>query len=116
MKSDRLNNCRICGGLFLKYHSDYCIDCYIKVEQQYKCVADFLSEENRYATIEEVSEHTGVSLKRIENFIRDGRIFAEAYENLGYQCAQCGKVIKRQVLCKGCYDQFIWEINRALMR
>lgn len=116
MNSDRLNNCRICGRLFLQYHSDYCLDCFNKIEQEYKYVANFLSEQNRYATIEEVSEQTGVSLKRIANFIRDGRIFAEAYENLGYPCAHCGKVIKRQLLCKVCYDQFIYEIKIALVR
>ncbi|MGI2328512.1 hypothetical protein [Planococcus sp. YIM B11945] len=71
---------------------------------------------NRYATTEDVSKFTGVSLKRIADFIRDGRVYAEDYPNLGYECAHCGKLIKRQVLCTDCYTQFSDDVNKALKR
>jgi len=114
---NRLDNCRICGRLFLKDHTDYCLDCYKEVEQEFKLVVEFLiNEQNRYATIEQVSESTDVSLKQIAEFMRDGRIYSEDYPNLGYPCSHCGKVIKRQVLCNDCFDQFSSEVNTTLKR
>jgi hypothetical protein len=117
MQSGRLDNCIICGRLFLKDHSDSCLDCYLETEQDFKCVADFLEiEQNRYATIEKVSECTKVSVKQITEFIRDGLIFSEDYPNLGYGCAHCDKLIKRQLLCNACFIQFSTEVNRTLKR
>lgn len=117
LQPDRLDNCRICGQLFLKDHTDYCLDCYKGIEQEYQNVVSFLkNEQNRDATIEEVSEETDVSLKQIADFIRDGRIFAGDYPNLGYPCAHCGKVIKRQVLCDVCYQQFSSDVNMVLKK
>ena len=117
MQSGRLDNCRICGRLFLKDHTDYCLDCYKEIEQEFNSVADFLTlEQNRMASIEEVSHFTGVSIKQITEFIRDGRIYAEDYPNLGYDCARCGKMIKRQLLCNDCFHDFSSEVNKTLKR
>lgn len=117
MQSGQLDNCRICGKLFLREHTDYCLSCYKKTEEDFKLVADFLKDEkNRFATIEEVSIETDVSLKQVADFIRDGRIFAEDYPNLGYRCAHCSKKIKRQLLCDECFNQFSSEINQTLKR
>ncbi|WP_075619443.1 flagellar protein [Paenisporosarcina indica] len=114
---NRLDNCRICGRLFLKDHTENCLDCYKEVEQEFKYVIEFLlNEQNRYATIEIVSESTNVSLKQIAEFMRDGRIYADDYPNLGFPCAHCGKLIKRQVLCDDCFDQFSSEVNTTLKR
>jgi hypothetical protein len=117
MQTGQLDNCIICGRLFLKDHSDSCLNCYLEIEQDFKCVADFLEiEQNRYATIEEVSESTKVSVKQITEFLRDGLIFSEDYPNLGYGCAHCDKLIKRQLLCNECFIQFSTEVNRTLKR
>jgi hypothetical protein len=117
MQSGRLENCIICGRLFLKDHSDSCLNCYLDIEQDFKCVADFLEiEQNRYATIEEVSESTKVSVKQITEFLRDGLIFSEDYPNLGYGCAHCDKLIKRQLLCNACFNQFSTEVSNIKER
>ncbi|WP_223642436.1 TIGR03826 family flagellar region protein [Planococcus sp. 4-30] len=115
MQASRLENCSICGRLFNKSYSDYCLDCYKDIEQQFKLVAEFLkAEENRRATIAEVSEAVDVSKKRIKEFIRDGRLYAADYPNLGYPCSQCGKVIKRDSLCTECATKFSTELNKSL--
>jgi len=117
MQPGQLDNCRICGKLFLRDHTDYCLGCYKKTEQDFKLVSDFLSnEQNRFATIEEVSKETEVSVKQVADFIRDGRIYAEDYPNLGYRCSHCDKMIKRQLLCDECFHQFSSEINQTLKR
>ena len=117
MPMNRLDNCRICGRLFLKDHTDYCLDCYKEVEQEFKDVIEFLrNTQNQNATIEEISEFTDVSIKRITEFIRDGRIFADDYPNLGYPCAHCDTVIKRQMLCDSCFERFTSDVDRSLKR
>lgn len=101
----------------MKSYTDFCLDCYKEIEADFKKVDAFIKDEaNREATLEELSEATDVSEKRIADFIRDGRIYGEDFPNLGYPCAHCGTVIKRQVLCNSCYEQFSSEINRTLKR
>lgn len=115
MQSDQLANCTVCGRLYLKDHTDTCLDCYKEIEEEYKLVANFLkAERNRFASIEEVSEFTEVSVKRITEFIRDGRIYAEDFPNLGYPCAHCDKMIQRQMLCASCFNDFTSEVNKTL--
>lgn len=117
MHSNQLENCVLCGRLYLKSYTDFCLDCYKEIEADFKKVNAFIKDEaNREATLEELSEATEVSEKRIADFIRDGRIYGEDFPNLGYPCAHCGTVIKRQVLCDSCYDQFSEEVNRTLKR
>lgn len=117
MHSNQLENCVLCGRLYLKSYTDFCLDCYKEIEADFKKVDAFIKDEaNREATLEELSEATEVSEKRIADFIREGRIYGEDFPNLGYPCAHCGTVIKRQVLCDSCYDQFSEEVNRTLKR
>lgn len=117
MHSNQLENCVLCGRLYLKSYTDFCLDCYKEIEADFKKVDAFIKDEaNREATLEELSEATDVSEKRIADFIRDGRIYGEDFPNLGYPCAHCGTVIKRQVLCNSCYQEFSSEINRTLKR
>lgn len=117
MHSNQLENCVLCGRLYLKSYTDFCLDCYKEIEADFKKVDAFIKDEaNRQATLEELSEATDVSEKRIADFIRDGRIYGEDFPNLGYPCAHCGKVIKRQVLCNSCYEQFSADISRTLKR
>ncbi len=115
MQLSHLENCRICGRLFLKDHTDYCLDCFKEIEKQFDRVMKFLkSEQNQNATVEKVSECTMVSIKQITNFIRDGRIYAEDYPNIGYPCTYCGKLIKKQILCKSCFENLSSDIDRSL--
>lgn len=117
MKLDQLDNCRLCGSLFLKNYADYCIDCSKEVEEEYNSIAEFLKkEQNRNVTLEDVSEGTGVSLKQIADFIRDGRIYAEDFPNIGYPCVHCSKLIKKQLLCADCFDRFSTDLNQTLKR
>lgn len=117
MHSNQLENCVLCGRLYLKSYTDFCLDCYKEIEADFKKVDAFIKDEaNREATLEELSEATDVPEKRIADFIRDGRIYGEDFPNLGYPCAHCGTVIKRQVLCNSCYQEFSSEISRTLKR
>ena len=115
VQANRLDNCTICGKLYLKNFTDHCLDCYKEIEEDFKLVEAFLrSEEHRFATLADLSEATEVPAKRITLFIREGRIYGEDFPNLGYPCAHCGEAIKRQLLCTSCYDTFSAEIHKTL--
>ena len=117
MKSDQLDNCRQCGSLYLKNYADYCIDCSKEVEEKYNRIAKYLkNEHNHNVTLEDVSASTGVSLKQVTDFIRDGRIYAADFPNLGYPCAHCSRLIKKQILCIDCFDRFSMDLNQTLKR
>lgn len=117
MQLHQLDNCTICGRLFLKDHTDYCLDCYKEIEQEFDRVNKYLkSEQNREATVETISESTNVSIKRITNFIRDGRIYADDFPNLFYPCAYCSTQIKKQVLCSSCFEKLSSDIDQSLKK
>jgi len=87
------------------------------MELEFNRVTKFLKlEQNREATVETVSKCTNVSVKRIAHFIREGRIYAEDYPNLGYPCAYCGKLIKKQLLCNSCFENLSREIDESLKK
>lgn len=115
MTSHQLENCRNCGRVYFNGYRNYCIDCHEKIERQFKIVVDFLrKDQNWNTTMESLADSTGVPMKRIQEFIRDGRIFAEDYPHLTYPCSKCGKPIKHQMLCDQCFEQLSTEINNAM--
>jgi flagellar operon protein (TIGR03826 family) len=117
MQSAQLDNCLYCGRLFVKEHSDCCLDCFKEIEIEFHVVSRFLKDEkNRAATVDWVSKCTDVPVKRIINFIRDGRIYAEDFPNLGYPCTYCGTLIKKQILCYSCFEGLSLEIEYSITK
>lgn len=57
-----LRNCPQCGKLFVYNIRNLCPECIKKDEKDFGCVRDYLYNHPR-ATIEEISEETGVSYK-----------------------------------------------------
>ncbi|MEK6268260.1 MAG: flagellar protein [Planococcus sp. (in: firmicutes)] len=115
MGANQLDNCRFCGILFLKDYTDYCIDCFKEIENDFNAINDFLKDSSNHdADIYEISRATNISVRQITDFIRNGRIYAEDFPNLGYPCQHCGQLIKRQMLCHNCFDSFSTEIERTL--
>ena len=115
MQHSRLANCIICGKLFILDRSEICLDCHKEVENDFKKVIEFLSyEDNHNSTLEMISDKTKVSIKRITEFIRAGRIIAEDFPNLSYPCSHCGKLIKRNFLCYDCFELLTSDIHKVL--
>lgn len=98
-------NCPRCGRIFAKGIRDVCANCVREIEKEYELCVEFLRE-NRGATINEVSEATGVSVRQITRFIREGRISFVDAPNLVYPCESCGKNIRQGNLCDDCRKKF----------
>jgi flagellar operon protein (TIGR03826 family) len=97
----------MCGRVFVRTVRPICPACHQEIEAQYKKVYDYLrKKENRQATIYEVSENTGVTVARIKEFIREGRLQLSQFPNMGYPCESCGAIIREGRLCEPCRKKF----------
>lgn len=103
MSWDKLKNCPECGRVFVAYVATACPDCQKKIDEEYQRCVDFLRQrKNRMATLQQLSAGTGVSVKRITQFIREGRLSLAEHPNLGYPCDRCGTLIHEGRLCPAC--------------
>jgi flagellar operon protein (TIGR03826 family) len=108
MSLGKLANCSRCDALFVQAVRDICPKCHQLVEQEYEKCAKFLRiRENRGANIHQVSEATGVSVKQITKFIKEGRISVVGNPNLGYPCESCGITIRMGNLCDSCMSEIM---------
>lgn len=115
MALGKLANCSRCDALFVQTVRDICPKCYQQVEQEYdKCARFLRKRENRGATIRQVSEATGVSVRQITRFIKEGRISIEGNPNLGYPCEVCGEPIRAGNVCDNCLKGLKHEISQQL--
>lgn len=96
-----LDNCPRCGKLFAKNFRDVCPTCMRDIDKEYELCANYLRE-FRGSIITEVSEATGVSIKQITKFIREGRISIMNAPNMSYPCESCGTLIRENHLCDNC--------------
>ncbi len=104
-----LKNCAECGKVFLPTITDEtCIECHKIREGEFDVVYKFLRQ-NPGSSIQEVSSSSGVSVKKITQFIKDGRI---SLSNISadvekFLCKGCGVEIKAEMrLCEKCAEDF----------
>lgn len=113
MSMGKLANCSRCDSLFVQAVRDICPKCYEQVEQEYdKCVRFLRKRENRGSNIHQVSEATGVSVKQITKFIKEGRISVAGNPGLGYPCERCGFMIRSGNICDMCMQGLRHEITQ----
>lgn len=107
-----LGNCPQCGKLYVLNLKGMCSDCIRDIERQYEDCNHYLKE-NRGTTITELSEVTGVSIKQITTFIREGRISIANAPNMGYACEVCGTLIRDGNMCDSCRARLTKDIRNA---
>ncbi|USG65333.1 flagellar protein [Brevibacillus ruminantium] len=113
MSLGKLSNCTRCDALFVQTVRDICPKCHQAVEKEYEECARYLRKrENRGANIYQVSEATGVSVKQITKFIKEGRISVEGSPSLGYPCESCGTLIRSGNLCESCVRSLQHDITQ----
>jgi len=101
-----LANCPRCGKLFAKGIKEVCPACLRDIDKEYELCANYLRK-NRGAAITELSEETGVTIKQITKFIREGRISMMDAPNLSYPCESCGVLISTNHLCDNCRARLV---------
>jgi len=104
--------CPRCGKLFSRSYHEVCANCVKEIEEQYTLCRDYLKE-NKYATLSQLSEETGVPMKQILKFIREGRLATTDAPNITYPCESCGTPIREHYLCPNCRDRLAKKISRV---
>ena len=94
-----LMNCKDCGNIMVENPSGLCPECLrLDVEAEDK-VAEFLRETAK-ASIDEISQATGVKAKIILRMIKRGRITSDV--TISYPCDTCGAPITEGRVCEAC--------------
>lgn len=107
-----LGNCPRCGRLFANSFRDICPSCIKEIEEEYEQCLKFLREE-KLATIQEVSDGTGVSIRQITKFIKEGRISVANNPNMMYPCEVCGVLIRDGNMCDSCRTRLTRDLTAA---
>ncbi|MBB6632596.1 TIGR03826 family flagellar region protein [Cohnella thailandensis] len=110
-----LANCPRCGRLFARHFRDICPNCSADLEKEYEACIEYLRK-NKGATITVLSEDTGVSVKQITRFIKEGRISLYNAPNLSYPCEVCGVLIREGNMCDNCRNRLSKDVNNATSR
>lgn len=107
-----VDNCPRCGRLFAKAFREVCQVCTKEIEMEYDKCLQYLREE-KTATIQETSEATGVSIKQITKFIKEGRISVANNPNMSYPCEVCGILIREGNMCDSCRQRLTRDLRTA---
>lgn len=106
----KVTNCPKCGRMFKKIVSPVCPDCEKHDEEQFQKLRFFLEEEP-LANISEISEATGITPKRILQYIREGRLQIPESLRDDVRCLQCGKPIEEGTFCEPCANSLAKELT-----
>ncbi|MUT65022.1 TIGR03826 family flagellar region protein [Paenibacillus sp. NEAU-GSW1] len=107
-----IENCPRCGRIFAKHFRDVCPSCLKDIDKEYELCSTYLRE-NKGAIITELSESTGVSIRQITKFVREGRISLLNAPNLSYPCEVCGTLIRESNLCDNCRTRFQKDAKKS---
>ncbi|MCL1843303.1 MAG: flagellar protein [Defluviitaleaceae bacterium] len=103
-------NCPRCGKVFVKIIESICDAC-VKAEVNiFDKVRDYVKE-NPNKSIKEVSEECEVTVKRVLQYIRDGRLEASGGMQGDVLCSKCGKPINIGRMCEKCILETNFAIN-----
>lgn len=109
-----IRNCRICGKIYAYDGFDICLSCRRKEDEEFKKVKAYIYD-NPNASIQEVSEGTGVSVKKILRFLREGKLeLKDENINLILDCERCGAPIKTGRFCDKCKIELERELRASI--
>lgn len=108
-----VRNCKTCGQIYAYDGFDTCLKCRRKDEEDFKKVKEYL-DEYPGANISEVEEETGISSKKIIQFLRQGRLEIGDETNVILGCERCGTSIKSGRFCDKCKVEMEREFKHSI--
>ena len=107
-----LKTCKKCGRMFSgKEDQEYCNKCRLDIEDHFRIVREYVYDHPN-ATVNEVSDETGVEKKEVLEYLRDGRLELKE-ESVDLSCMRCGKPIKSGRMCNECGNEIKEGFNKA---
>lgn len=99
-----VRNCRICGRLYNYIGGSYrnmCPNCVKALEEKFQDVKIYIND-NPTASISQIAQDCEVSVKQIEQWVREERLYFSDDSPIGIECEMCGATIKSGRYCEAC--------------
>ncbi|MEI7025643.1 flagellar protein [Paenibacillus sp. y28] len=106
----RVDHCSSCGKVYQRNVRQLCQDCIHQADSNLDKCLSFLRRDKK-ASSQSLSDHTGVPIKEITRFLREGKILIVDFPNLTYACASCGGPIRQHKLCSPCSEWLSRDIR-----
>lgn len=106
-------NCRRCGKIFSYTGKPVCPECVQKEEEDFETARAYIKE-NPGRNMQEVSEETGVPVKLLTKFLREGRIEFLDGSVPFLSCGSCGAPITSGRFCNNCLSKLGKEMLGAV--
>jgi len=111
-----LRNCVRCGALFGSHGGQRLCPACVKQEQaDFEAVRDYLKSRPG-APLLEVSDATGVSVARIREWVREGRLVLQEPGANGLVCERCGRPVSTGRLCDRCRRELALQLQSGMER
>lgn len=108
-----IKNCKRCGSIYTYDGFDICLRCRREDENDFKKIKEYL-DEYPGANISEVEDETGVSSRKIINFLKEGRLEIGDDTNIILSCERCGAPLKTGRFCEKCIVQMDREFKQSI--
>ncbi|AFS77318.1 flagellar operon protein YvyF [Gottschalkia acidurici 9a] len=109
-----IRSCLKCERAFSYDGEDLCPKCRYEDDEDFKIVKEYLYD-NPGADVNKVTKETGVDLKKILRYLKEGRIeIAEGSANTLLSCERCGKAVNTGRFCKKCVAEMEKEFKGAI--
>ena len=109
-----IRTCVKCRRLFnYVMGPSFCPECREKEEDKFQEVKKYVQEHGR-ATMQEVSEACNVSMKQIQQWLRDDRLMLADDSPLAIECERCGKMIRGGKFCPTCSNEMAAKLQAAM--
>ncbi|NLW47348.1 MAG: MerR family transcriptional regulator [Firmicutes bacterium] len=110
-----VRNCKRCGKIYNYTGGAVCNNCLRQEQEDFEKIREYLFK-NPNSSTADVSEATGVELKVISRFLKEGRIEADYIQMSGdsaLACEKCGKPVKTGRFCEDCIKQMQADFGKA---
>lgn len=109
----QIRNCIRCGKLFNYMGKPICSVCIEQDEKDFERVKEYIYDHPK-CSMTEVSKETGISIKKITKFLKEGRLEVVDGAVGWLTCESCGKEIKSGRFCKECANRLkntLYEVS-----
>ena len=96
-----IRNCIKCRKVFTYVNSPYCPTCIKEEDELFETVRLYIKD-NPSCTMLEVVDATGISLKKIMRYLKEGRLELSQGMQGELECELCGKPVKKGKFCDAC--------------
>ncbi|MGE5607167.1 MAG: MerR family transcriptional regulator [Bacteroidota bacterium] len=111
-----VRNCKRCGKIYNYMGSAVCNNCLQQEQEDFEKIREYLFK-NPNSSTAEVSEATGIELKVISRFLKEGRLEADYIrmsDDNELTCEKCGKPVKSGRFCEICVREMQADFSKAV--